>query len=506
MKIKFYSLHFSTIFLLICLFSQKIEAQDEFSLLTSIHGEKDGDNFIDVDAIGDINGDGYADFIVGDSGEYVKLYLGSSPFDTLNCIKFMQGTRKRIYSSGCGGGDLNGDGYNDFVINSSYDYDDYRVYVYYGGKEIDTLPDITITNTGYRYDFGGRSISGDLNNDGFDDLLISAPNDYFDARGRVYIYYGGAVMDAVCDVYLEGKEGFDMFGWSTCMVGDLNNDGFDDFVVGAPQDLKGESGKAYLFFGGDSIGFYNSLELIGNTSLAYNSYGRMVSGLGDINGDGFDDFGIMSLSHIDIFLGGNDISQQNSYVLDSKTGFGFLGKLKDLNKDNFDDFVTVSEDINMFLGQESLDTTPDIQLNSWATPINNIGDINGDGKDEITFSIGGGWSLSGIVNIYNYGKVDFIDNLLTTSPSGFTIRQNYPNPFNPSTIISWQSPFFSHTTIKVFDILGNEVATLVDEEKPAGEHKEEFNASKYQLSSGVYFCELKMKGGNSSRIKMVFIK
>ncbi|MFZ2324586.1 MAG: T9SS type A sorting domain-containing protein [Ignavibacteriaceae bacterium] len=124
------------------------------------------------------------------------------------------------------------------------------------------------------------------------------------------------------------------------------------------------------------------------------------------------------------------------------------------------------------------------------------------------------WYLSGewieYVPTYFYLKVVVKKNLTGIdetpyNPTNFRLEQNYPNPFNPSTIISWQSPVFSHTTIKVFDILGNEVATLLDEEKPAGEHKVEFDASKYNLSSGVYFCELKMKGGNSSRIKMVFV-
>lgn len=74
-------------------------------------------------------------------------------------------------------------------------------------------------------------------------------------------------------------------------------------------------------------------------------------------------------------------------------------------------------------------------------------------------------------------------------PVEFSLLQNYPNPFNPSTKISWQSPGGSHQTLKIYDILGNEVATLVDEYKPAGKYEVEFNA--IQLSSGVYFYQLK---------------
>ena len=63
-------------------------------------------------------------------------------------------------------------------------------------------------------------------------------------------------------------------------------------------------------------------------------------------------------------------------------------------------------------------------------------------------------------------------------PSDFTLYQNYPNPFNPSTKISWQSPVSSWQTIKVYDVLGNEVAALVDEYKPAGNYDVEFDACK----------------------------
>ncbi|BDQ03247.1 T9SS type A sorting domain-containing protein [Ignavibacterium sp.] len=74
-------------------------------------------------------------------------------------------------------------------------------------------------------------------------------------------------------------------------------------------------------------------------------------------------------------------------------------------------------------------------------------------------------------------------------PTNFVLYQNYPNPFNPSTTISWQSPVGSWQTLKVFDILGREVATLVDEYREAGRYKIEFDAS--SLASGVYFYQLK---------------
>jgi beta-lactamase superfamily II metal-dependent hydrolase len=81
---------------------------------------------------------------------------------------------------------------------------------------------------------------------------------------------------------------------------------------------------------------------------------------------------------------------------------------------------------------------------------------------------------------------------ITELPRNFLLEQNSPNPFNPSTTINYQLPVDSRVTLKVFDVLGQEVATLVNEDKKAGRYEVEFNGSK--LSSGVYFYRLKADG------------
>lgn len=75
--------------------------------------------------------------------------------------------------------------------------------------------------------------------------------------------------------------------------------------------------------------------------------------------------------------------------------------------------------------------------------------------------------------------------------TGFQLYQNYPNPFNPSTVISYQLPVDSKVSLKIFDVLGNEVATLVNEEQVAGFHSYELGIRNYELSSGVYFYQLR---------------
>ncbi|MBK7380928.1 MAG: T9SS type A sorting domain-containing protein [Ignavibacteriales bacterium] len=103
---------------------------------------------------------------------------------------------------------------------------------------------------------------------------------------------------------------------------------------------------------------------------------------------------------------------------------------------------------------------------------------------------------------------DVNDDSHSSIPKEFSLNQNYPNPFNPSTKISWQSPVGSWQTLKIYDVLGNEVATLVDEYKPAGRYEVEFDSHSdkgQNLSSGVYFYQLKAGDFIQTR-KMIFIK
>lgn len=116
--------------------------------------------------------------------------------------------------------------------------------------------------------------------------------------------------------------------------------------------------------------------------------------------------------------------------------------------------------------------------------------------------------------IYNYRikQIDFdgtfryfnLDEFIEiSSPFTFELLQNYPNPFNPSTRISWESPVGSHQIIKVYDVLGNEVKTLVNEYKPAGSYEIECNAS--GLASGVYYYQLRA-GEFMQTKKMILVR
>lgn len=88
-------------------------------------------------------------------------------------------------------------------------------------------------------------------------------------------------------------------------------------------------------------------------------------------------------------------------------------------------------------------------------------------------------------------------------PINFSLDQNYPNPFNPSTVINYHLPLSSHVTLKIYDELGREVRTLVDEVKPAGSYTVKFNSN--SLSSGVYFCRLQAGNYNETK-KLMLLK
>lgn len=91
----------------------------------------------------------------------------------------------------------------------------------------------------------------------------------------------------------------------------------------------------------------------------------------------------------------------------------------------------------------------------------------------------------------------------TPIPIKYSLSQNYPNPFNPSTRIAYQISKISFVTLKVYDVLGNEIVTLVNEEKQTGKYKVEFDAS--SIPSGIYFYQLKA-GSFVETKKMVLLK
>ena len=129
--------------------------------------------------------------------------------------------------------------------------------------------------------------AGDVNNDGYDDVIIGA-EDYDRETGRAYIYYGGPVMDNTVDVTLNGENLWDSFGCSVSGAGDVNNDGYHDVIVGA-SNYNTSTGRAYIYYGGAAMNPNPSAALTINGKGTSNRFGSSVSGAGDVNNDGYED-------------------------------------------------------------------------------------------------------------------------------------------------------------------------------------------------------------------------
>ncbi len=114
---------------------------------------------------------------------------------------------------------------------------------------------------------------------------------------------------------------------------------------------------------------------------------------------------------------------------------------------------------------------------------------------------GKGYDVCG--SLLDIDKITSVDATKPTTPNKFTLYQNYPNPFNPSTMIIYQIPAVSHTVLKIYDVLGREVATLVDERKSPGTYEVRFDGSKF--ASGVYFCQM-TAGNYVSTRKLLLLK
>ena len=300
----------------------------------------------DVSNAGDVNGDGYDDFLigandqppygntraesylvfggrtVGSAGSLTVLDLNGSNGFTLNGKSANDYTGYSVSAAG----DINGDGIDDFLIGATRTSELGRTesgssYVVFGRNnllvsggtfELSTLNGSNgfIIHGIDSYDRSGVAISsaGDFNGDGFDDIIIGADraNGYY---GEAYVVFGSdavvsgalfdlAKLDGSNGFVLQGDSNFHHFGRSVSLAGDVNGDGFSDVIVGAPYDPRSYGiSRSYLIFGGSEVGHTGLLEvsrLDATDGFVFEAEeedyaGFSVSGAGDFNGDGFDD-------------------------------------------------------------------------------------------------------------------------------------------------------------------------------------------------------------------------
>ena len=294
-----------------------------------------------------------------------------------------------------GAGDVNNDGYDDFIIgaprNSETASSAGQVYLIHGkasGWSMDS--DLSGASASFRgeaaSDNAGWCIAGagDVNRDGFDDILIGAPQNseaHFWYSGQAYLVLGKASgwgMDTGLggsSATFWGENGWDFAGYSVAGAGDVNGDGYDDMIIGAYQnnEAHGTAGQTYLVLG-KPTGWAANTDLSAASASFWgengNDYSGMnVAGAGDVNNDGYDDFLISSpyndAAHTD--------AGQVYLILGKATGWA-------MDRD-----LSTAE--GSFLGENANDN---IGYGNYGVQIGGGGDVNGDGYADIL--IGAMWN------------------------------------------------------------------------------------------------------------------
>ncbi len=394
---------------------------------------------IGIDISGDLNGDGYTELIVtapatgGAQGFIAGLVGRSTGYQIPPQDIGIQGTTANDWL-GYGlstGADLNKDGYDD-MVTSRLEIDPSTpaatgtgdVLIFWGGSRlINTTPDLILT-TGSNGDMFGFSVStdGDLNGDGNPDLAGGAPRNILNTNnpGRAHVFYGNGntSMPSAPNQTVTGTDNGDGFGTVVHICGDVNGDGYDDLLVGAPghnSTSDFDVGKIYVYHGSSS-GIGTTADWTYEGENEEDLLGFSATGIGDANGDGYgdivvgvplwDDGSTADVGQALVFYGSSSgLSTTPDVTIEGSTGNGALGAdvahAGDINDDGLGDFVigapntnngsmTDSGSTQVHFGNENgVNATPAKVLYGWEADgdmgisVGPGGDGNGDGYDDI---------------------------------------------------------------------------------------------------------------------------
>ncbi|MFI5237579.1 MAG: FG-GAP-like repeat-containing protein [Ignavibacteriales bacterium] len=457
---------------------------------------------------------------------WTKVLPGSMSLTRTETINVRQTGEGWVQTYGTYAGDLDGDGWSDFIVpnenpadirvfmnDQQGSYDDFTVFDINGGSR-------PSTNEGFDYNLDGLMdfVVGNSNNDqvtvftGDGTGSFSSTQNYKAAggiRGLVVLDIDG---DGYPDIVTSNRQGNNVSiimnngdgtfsspnnfegngnGETAAAMADVNADGIMDVFIGS---IYSDEIILWLGDGNGNLSFHDDIT-VGSSPW------MIVSG--DVNNDGIPDVVSAnsngpSFSIVLCNASGNLVSSTN-YPVGS---FPISIDLGDVDGDLDLDIVTSNFSGGNFTMYENNGTGVFINRNDF--PSNQAGscavfhDRDNDGDMDMT----GIDELQDLLILFTNSGVTAINNP-EIIPEDFILNQNYPNPFNPGTKISWQSPVSGQQTLKVYDVLGNEVALLIDEYKSAGSYEVEWNAS--SLPSGMYFYTLKA-GNYSETKKMVLLK
>lgn len=184
---------------------------------------------------------------------------------------------------------------------------------------------------------------------------------------------------------------------------------------------------------------------------------------------------------------------------------GHVRAIPDISGDGKEDIMLIGNDVNSCILIDGSTGAIDYYLTQVGDLYDSyqlfVGDVDGDGKNEIvTYDESKGSPFPWMVYSTN-GIATGVSEKVQSVPQNLQLGQNYPNPFNPSTTIDYSLPSNARVVLKLYDVLGREVKTVVDERQSAGNHSVSLNAS--GLASGVYFYQL--QAGNKVQAKKLMV-
>jgi hypothetical protein len=246
-----------------------------------------------VSTAGDVNGDGFSDILVGTSLNKVYAFYGSASGLNTSYDWLASGDGSGAFGYAVSSaGDVNGDGYSDVIIGAPY-YNGYagRVYIYLG-SDTGLVPAYDYYQEGEAYAQLGLSVNlaGDVNGDGYSDV-IAGGNTHDNDRGFASVVYGSpSGPGAAPDWVMTGPQAGEGFGNSVSTAGDVNGDGYADILVGSDMWDGGQTNEGTVrVFLGSATGLPDSPDWQAELDMEYAHFGWSVHTAGDVNGDGFAD-------------------------------------------------------------------------------------------------------------------------------------------------------------------------------------------------------------------------